>query len=395
MVPQLRFRYFSNLEFLQSVDKPRYLSRLLEGHAGFFARHGLDVGALTNDDACARQLLRVFAEPLDDMPGELLHALFLIDALADEAGHERILEEADRCEMDLATMPDDIAPGDFALAVWLEQPRLVRICHEKTVCHKVKRYYEYRSRDYRRLGLDAIREKVAEMESTLAPWFGSRKRSETCEVFVYEQGDEIRLLVTHGGLFRTDGSITGAKERSRIAYRPQRHDSIIYDTATGLLKIHAQFRAERDTYRAEAGRILFGDPDYFAEGDSYRLDALRANGGMLSLVDGMNRVRLTEVCIDVDGAPCNQETLKGEDLTALVAGCDVREIMPGEIVRACFSIDYTSGGRERKLEVRLPNVADHDRERDGPIVEAFLRANNFLVAANADGIKAGELVAAA
>lgn len=131
---QLRFRNFGNLSFLQSVDKPRFLSRLLQEHSAYFARYGIDVGALTNDDACARRLLEVFTQPDDAMPGALHQALHLLDALADEAGHERILEEAKRCSVDLGAMPDDLCPGDFALAVWFEQPRLVRVCREKTVC---------------------------------------------------------------------------------------------------------------------------------------------------------------------------------------------------------------------------------------------------------------------
>lgn len=391
---QLRFRNFGNLSCLQSVDKPRFLSRLLAEHSEYFARHGIDVGALTNDDACARRLLEVFTQPDDAMPGALLQALYVLDALADEAGHERILEEAERCGIDLGAMPDDLCPGDFALVVWFKQPRLVRVCHEKTVCQRVKRYYEFRSRDERRLDLTAVRAKINELQEILGPWFDSRQRTRTCEVFAYKEGTEIRCLVTHGALYRTDGSLTRTLERSRIGYRPQRHDSILYDTGTGILKIHAQFAPERIAYREAFGRVLFGDPAYFPEGPTYTLECLRTNGGVLAVVAGMRSVRLTEVWIEWDSDKCHQQILRGDDLTEMVAGCGSLDVAGGEIIRAGFNVEYASGGRARRLEVCLPNVADHDRDRDGPVVDAFLRANHFI-ATEPDGDGSGTLVAAA
>lgn len=317
---QLRFRNFGNLSFLQSVDKPQFLSRLLAEHSAYFERHGIDVGALTNGDACARRLLEVFTQPDDAMPGTLLQAIHLLDALADEAGHERILEEARRCSVDLGAMPDDLCPGDFALAVWLEHPWLVRVCREKTVCQSFKRYYEFRSPDGRRLDLSTVKAKIGELQEILGPWFDSRQRTPTCEVFVYEEGTEIRCLVTHGALYRTDGTITAKLQREQIGYRPQRHDSIIYDTDSGILKIHAQFATERMAYREAFGRVLFEDPAYFPEGPTYTLECLRTNGGSLAVVAGMRSVRLTEVWIESHTDKCRQQILKGVDLTEMVAG---------------------------------------------------------------------------
>lgn len=393
-MPQLRFQNFGNLSFLLSVDKPRFLSGPLAEHTAYFAVHGIDVGALSNDDACARRLFKVFTRPDDAMPGALLQTLHLLDALADEAGHERILEEAKRCNAGLGDIPDDLCPGDFALAVWSRQPRLLRICHEKTVCQSFKRYYEYRSRDERRIDLATVKAGIGELQEILGPWFESRRRTRTCEILIYEDGTEIRCLVTHGALYRIEGNITANLERSRIGYRPQRHDSILYDTGTGTLKIHAQFAPERFAYREALGQVLFHDPAYFPERPTYTLECLRSNGGVLTVVAGMRSVRLTEVWIERDTDKCRQHILKGDDLTEIVAGFGSSDIARGEIVRANFSIEYTSGGRARKLGLCLPNVADHDRDRDGPVVDAFLHANHFL-ATGSEESGPGDLVAAA
>lgn len=240
-----------------------------------------------------------------------------------------------------------------------------------------------------------MRATIGELQEILGPWFDSRQRTRTCEVFVYEEGTEIRCLVTHGAPYRTDANITTRTlERSRIGYRPQRHDSILYDTGTGILRIHAQFPAERIAYAEAFGRVLFDDRAYFPEGASYTLEPLRTNGGVLAVVAGMRSVRLTEVCIEWDTEKCRQQILKGDDLAEMVAGCGSLDVARGEIIRASFSIEYSSGGRARRLEVCLPNVADHDRDRDGPVVDAFLRVNHLL-AAESDGGGSGTLVAAA
>lgn len=93
------------------------------------------------------------------------------------------------------------------------------------MARQVKRYYEHRSRDQGRFRLADIEAARGAVEAALAPWFEQRKRTRKCEVFAYGDGDEVRILITHGGLFRADGNITDRLEFSRLPWRPQKHDS--------------------------------------------------------------------------------------------------------------------------------------------------------------------------
>jgi hypothetical protein len=344
---------------------------------------------MTNDDACARRLLEIFTTRDERMPGNLLRDLYILDQVADVDGHERIVEEAERLGIDLGSIPDNVCPGDFAMLVLVEHPRLIKICHEKTIARHVKRYYEYRSRDQRRFQLADVDVATEASKAILGPWFEQRKRTCKCETFVYQENYEIRILITHGGLFRTDGNITDRLELSRLPWRPQKHDSIVYDVRSGILKVHARFEAERQVYRETLGEALASDASFFLAGACYTLEPLRSNGGVLSLADGIAGARLTDVVIEADSTECRQFLLKGDDLTNIVAGCRDARAPAGEIARAYFALSYTTGGRPRKLEVRLPNVADHDRERDGVVNEGFLRANGFIASpADADGLVA-------
>ena len=86
---------------------------------------------------------------VERLPGDLLNTLYLVDELGDEEGCQRILEEAERMQVELPILQDDISPGDFAILVLLEHPDLIRRCREKTVTRRVKRFYEFGSADFR------------------------------------------------------------------------------------------------------------------------------------------------------------------------------------------------------------------------------------------------------
>ena len=137
---RLRFKNFSNLAFIQSIDKPRHLRPLLEGFSDYFGRQGVDIAALKNGDSVDRKLLAVFTQPDEGMPAQLLEALYVLDDLADEAGYDRILTEAERSNLVLDGIGDDLNPGEFAIAVYRKEPDLVRHCHEKTIYRKIKKY---------------------------------------------------------------------------------------------------------------------------------------------------------------------------------------------------------------------------------------------------------------
>ncbi len=376
---QLRFKNFSDLSFIQRVDKPRFLVPLLEPHKAYFQRQGLDVTTLRNGDGHDRQLLEVFTKPDEEMPSELLQSLYVLDDLADEAGHDRILAEAERQGVQLdGILGEDLSPGELAIAVHIKDARVVRSAHDRTIFRKIKNYEEYQGKGSKRLTLKAAKAKCAAVEADLAPWFESKNRSRACEIYVYEERDDIKFEITHGRPYRTDGSIDKKLRRSRVAYRPQKHDSVIYDTRTGVLKLNAQTQGEKDLYRKAVGKILFDDADYFPAGDIYTLAPLCKAKPTIALVAGVDSARLTEIWIQVDDEQGFVQTSRAYSLIAAAEKYGSPNFAQGKIVRASFLIKYRSGGRPRKLELRPTNVAIYDRARDGEPAEEFMRVNEFL-----------------
>ena len=377
-MPRLQFRNFSDLSFIQSVDKPRFLGPLLAGHKDYFTRQKLDVEGLTNSDSCDRKLLAAFTQADEDMPSDLLETLYELDDLADESGHDRILEEAERMGIPLNGAYEDLNPGEFAIAVMHDHVHLIHICHQKTLYRKIKNYQEFQSKDGKRLTLKKAKAHRVDLENQQAPWFEAKNRSRACEIHVYKEKGEIKFQITHGRPYRTDGTINKRLKRSRVAYRPQKHDSVIYDNRMHVLNVNAQTAAEKELYRQTFGKVLFDDAEYFPEGDIYTLEPLRQGKDAIKLVPGVESVRLSEVWITIDDDQRFTQVSKGYNLFESIERHHKPNLEEGRIVRASFLIKYSSGGRPRKLELKPPNVAILDRDRDGAAAEEFMAANDLL-----------------
>jgi len=375
---RLRFKRFSDLAFLQSIDKPRHLAPLLAPFTEYFARQGVDLAQLANDDAMDRKLLDVFTRPDEEMPGELLDRLYVLDDLADDAGHDRILNELVQCGESIDGLDGNMTCGEYAIAVYRAKPGVIQACHEKTTHRKIKNYTEYQSASNARLTLADARRRKADLEQALATWFDGRNRGLVCEIYPYQEGSEIRFIVTHGQTYRSEGSIDKNLRKSRVAYRPQKHDSIIYDTQTGILKLNAQSLPEKEEYRKQFGRVYFNDPEHFPAGDIYTLKPMQAAHFELSFPHGIASAQLCEVWIQIDDDQHVTQITKGYDLLRSARARAFPNLGAGDIVRAAFRVKYRSGGKARRLDVRPPNVAIYDRDRDGAAAEAFLRANRLI-----------------
>ena len=373
-----QLKNFSDLSFIQGIDKPRFMVPLLLPYAEYFKAQGLDVAKLKNSDEQDRKLLQAFTRA-NEMPPHLLHLLYLLGDLADEVGHDRILTEAEQQKTDLmGIIKQDLSLGEFAIAVHQVHPRVLTACHDKMHARKIKNFEEYQTAGDRQLTLDAVVEKVPILETEMAPWFEAKDRSPACKIYAYQERNDIKLHVTHGRPFRIDASLDKKLERSRIGWRPQKHDSIIYDTRYGVLKINAQTGPERDLYRKTFGQVLFGDPGHFPESEIYVLERLRVGKAGIVPVTSIESVRLTEVCIMIDDDQNFTQVSRAYNLIEAAAKHGQPNLQQGTLVRAAMMLKYSSGGRARKLEVRQPRVAVFDRDRDGDVVEAFLKANGFL-----------------
>jgi len=375
----IRFKNFADLSFLQQVDKPRFLVPLLTPYAAYFRRCGLDVAGLRNSDEHDRQLLDVFVARGGEMPVELLETLYVLDDLADEAGHDLILAELESQEIQLrGILGEELSPGEFAIAIHCKYPQLVRTAHSNMTPRQIRIYEEYQAKTDAQMTLSDATAKLEDLEKLLGSWFESKNRSQACKIVVTEDRDDLWFEITHGRPFRMVGTINQTREPSSIGYRPQQHDSVIFEARGRLLKVDAQTAGERDAYRRALGTAFFEDEDHFPVGDIYSLELLRLSNLTLATVAGVERARLTELKMELQDAHGVVQVLQGHDLLNRSGPSETARRARGKMIGATFHVTYASGGPPRKLEIRPPNVAIYDRARDEEATEAFLIANRFL-----------------
>ncbi|MCG3125564.1 MAG: hypothetical protein CHACPFDD_00389 [Phycisphaerae bacterium] len=378
------FRNFGSLTFLQGIDKPKFLTPLLKRHVRYFKRHGVDVAALDNDDATDRKLLEVFTQPKEDTPTDLREALHMLDNVSDEVGRDRIQAELDRTRRRVSGL-NDATPGEFAIAVYLRSPEVIQNCYDQTISEQVKQYDEYQSLSNRRLTLALARRKRGELERALSKWFMGRGRGGLCEIYVYSEEAEIVFVITHGRNYRSVGAVEKDRRRSRVTYRPQKHDTVVFNTQTRILKLHAQFSNEKDSYRRCFGEVLFGNPVNFPDSDIYFLKPIQKRNFKLKITPGIESARMSEVWTVVHDEQHLLMRCSAYDVLTSARRRGHPNLQEGDVIRGAFMIKYSSGGRERKVELRPSNVAVYDRDRDTAATERFIQENGFLRVKRADG----------
>lgn len=372
---------FSELAFIQSINI-KGLVKVLLPYSDYFAGQELDLATLQNDDASARLLHTAFTRADEDTPRDLLDILYMIGDLSDDVGHDKIRLYALQARIDLSWATDDMTAGDFVIEAFLRHPHLVRNC-AALIAKQAKNYTEYRAKNDKKLPLDRAMNKSAELERVLSPEFAKKARSPVCQVHAYQDGREIRFSITHGLLYRSDGTISKTNSMERVAFRPQQHDQIIFDTQTFTLKINTRTLWERGLYRTAIGQVMFDDANHFPGTAIYTLAPLRVDPLRFLPVIGIKEhgVTLTEVWIEHTAKVHRVEKIIADDILLSIAEEKRPNLQEGTIIRACIMIKYTSGGRARKLELRPPNVASYNHERDGDVTEEFLKRNGFLLTA--------------
>lgn len=383
---------FGFLGLLQAVDKRQFLSPLLVPHRAHLARHGIDLDALDDSPETDRALLRVFTNEAEPLPSALSEALYEINDLAHEPGHDRIHEAAESLGVVLR-IDGELTAAELAVMTYLHHRDVFRRALDGSVFSRTRLYQEYQAEKDRKLALPP-REVLERIEDALRPWFQEHGRGEASEVEAYREPHAIRFSISHGRTLRHERTYEG-RERRRVTLRPQKQDSVIYDNRTCILHVNARTEAERDLYRTTWGTVLFGDPNHFPSGNRYTLQALQERGAAALVLDGVPGVvsaKWVEAWVEFRNAERHFVLHKSTNLAITFLRRGIDEIRGGTLVRAVFSLKYAKG-RARRLEVRPPNVAIYDRERDVEASERFLAMNALVRPSDvrADGTEPAEL----
>ena len=373
-------RRFAQPAVLKAIA-PKCLHEFLGPYRPYFDGRGLSLPSPNASNGLDHErLVEVLMSPDTDTPKDLVDALFFVNEMSTEECMDILLEEAENNGISLDGKPDPTA-AEVAVQVFLEDRRLLERKHAEQYLTR-PRSFEYFQTEARPVPAfrQPSQETLTALEHDLDDWFERKKRGRGSRVFVYPKGDSIWFLVRHGDPFRREGSLDGG-QTSSVFYRPEKHDVLVYEPTPGELRMNACNKGEKETYRVEFGRHVFGNEDFFPGTGKYTLEPLRRDGKasvVCTDVDGMEWVRLKEIQYLWGGAEREIEIRKANDIFAALEGRGRSIPATAPILRASFLVKFTDSKTARTVTIRPSNIAQYTRDSDADVVEDWLLKRGLI-----------------
>lgn len=372
-------RRFSQPESLRAIDPVR-LKHLLAPHADFFAARGVPLPAADSPEFDYDGLVVVVMSPDSDTPVDLANALYFIHEMATPEGMDALLAAADERGLMLDGNPE-ATPADVAVQVWLLDRDLLERKHAEQFLMRARSFEYYQTG---RSEIPAFRPpsqaRLDALAADLDEWFEEKQRGRGTRVFMYPKPDGVWFLVRHGEPYKREGSIERG-ESSSVFYRPEKFDIVVYHPKVGELCVNAGSKGQKELYRVQFGRHLFGSDEHFPEVGKYTLEPLRAYGpAALNAidVDGIEWIKFKEVVYYWGGAHGEIEVRKADDVFAALEARGRTMPQKVRIVQAVFQVKFSDSKRPRSVTIRPPNVAIYTRDGDGSHVEEWLASRGFI-----------------
>lgn len=377
-----KLRRFKNPDALKAIA-PHRLIQFFSSYSSYLHRRGLNL--TTADDIDYVRLVEVLMVPDEDVPQEMVEALYFVHEMAEPNAMESILAAARerKIQLDLDAEP---TAADVAVAMWLANPELLRDLEAECSVGRTRSFEffsgaEGRRRDFPKFD-DQLRRNIADR---LDAWFVEHRRGDGSSVLVYpHRTDKLILLIRHGATMWRQGTIQRGK--SGIAYfRPEVHDALVYDASNDVLGLRtAMTKGESNLYRRTFGEFLFGSSAYFSQRFELTLEPLKELGPEILACDDVPEIKgvtLVEVKRNFGGETKHRATDHSTDLFKTFGTDWAKRLRVGRLVSATFEVTLGEGRatRKRKVAINPANVTKYERDDDDTeIIETWLKQRGLM-----------------
>lgn len=322
----------------------------------------------------------------EKIPDDLVNGLFYIDEIASNETLDDMMDRAQDAGITL-TVDGKSTPADVATQIWNAEPDLLIERAVRSLAFQKSSFMYFLGKTAKTRTLPATPDpQLKKLETLMDPWFESKQRGKGTRVFAFPRTDKVWLLIRHGMPMIREGKHEDDGSAGVAFYRPQRHDVVIYDADQDVLAVNADTKGARTLYRETIGLELFGDKDYFGEGEIFTLAPIRDYGAdclVCSDIDGIAQVRLREVVRVLPGRIPITEITRASDLFAALGDQADAKFKYGTIIAAKFGVLFRGARQERVVNLSKGS-ARYDRDTDAPAVEAWLEARGFNASKNKD-----------
>lgn len=373
-------RRFANVDTLRAIA-PKFLRALLKPHENYFTTRGLALPPPHAADGLDyAKLVAVLMSPDSGTPQLLLEALHMIDEMASPEASHVLLQGAKDNNLHIEGDPKP-SSADIAVQVYLQAPDLLERTHHEHLLRSRRSFDYFQSKGRRRRSLKLPSDRVLSgLAKSLDDWYEEKKRARASRILVFPRGDGTWFLVRHADVLNRAGAIEAGQSAS-VVYQPEKHDVLVYDEAVGELRMNTCNAGERDLFRREFGRHLFGNETFFPGVAKYTLKPLQADGESsvaCSDVDGMEWARLTEVRLFWGGPHKHVEIRQASDVFAVLQAQGRAIPARARISQARFLVKFADAKTPRSVTIRPSNVAQYTRDNDAAIVEEWLKKRGFI-----------------
>ena len=367
-------------ELLERIRRD-VLARLLDPYRLFLEAKHLPLDALRaspqDDLSLIDPLFALLSAPDSGAPPALLDALAAIDAVASDAGHERLR----MLDVDRALPKGRLGHETLAAIAHLEHPALFAQAKVAAKGSPASALVEYPAKSNRPFPRDLARFEA--FGRAMAKLFASRGRQEHCEPRVTWGARETTIDLVFGRLPATIERLTESHARTQAVDVLTQRARAILEHATGNLSVTG-FEFMREGMRRFLGEHLLDDADHFQRCDLYALDPLEADlGAALAAVPalGAEKIELREIHLRrADGALSTYS--HAADLLASSVGQEIRDALAAgaRAEHAKFSVLLSSRKRPVRVEITPPRRLDLARGDDAVVdaVRALLAHKRFL-----------------
>lgn len=381
-MPTFNLRRFSHPDTLKNVA-PEHLIRFLTPYTEYLQARNVELPEEADFESLDYGMLaEVLMTPDESIPRDMVEALYIIHEMSAPEAMDELLKDAEIEGIQITDGPDP-TPTDVAIQVFLQNRRYLESKHSEQFLTRARTFQYYQTEDIGRADfVPPTEETLRALERDLDEWFVKHKRGRGSRAFHYIRDDGVWFLVRHGEPYKREGSIE-AGESSSVFYRPEKHDVLIYQPATGEIGINAGTKGEKELYRTLFGLHLFGSEDFFPGDGKYTLDPLKTQGAdslVCSDIEGIEWIKLRELQFFWGGAHKEIVIWRADDIFAMLVDKERTIHANAPIIKASFQIKFEDAKNPRTVSIRPSNIAQFQRDDDGTLVELWLQKRGFILA---------------
>lgn len=374
----LQFKSFARSDLLKTIH-PSNLARLLDPHRRFLEDKGFCLPAEAEQELDCFALAGILAQPDEEMPSDLVEALYIIEGFSDDRHFDELLNVAQLAGLEVG---EEETAVDLAVRIYLHAPNLLERKLREQLCERRRTFESYRLADPASgMESDALPSDLTPLEADLDRYFESKKRGGHSRVIRKDAANEIRFLVQHGQTCKREPSRKGGRSTCTF-FRPEKTDVVLLDLAHKELRVNASSAPDLRQYRTLFGRHLFGNDGCFVLAEKYTLEPLQTLGEAALAccdIEGIDSVKLKEVEYAWGGAFEHTETHRAADLFKALPlirrGLECEPV----IRKAVFEVKLTGERRARTVTIKAGNRSGYGRGDEAMMIERWLRARGFVI----------------